>query len=254
MSGALEIVAVDGLAEVTPGARLGELIVAALRDRGGDLTSSDAVVVSQKAVSKAEGRIRDLAEVEPGARARELARRLGKDARLVELILSESRAVIRAERDVLIVETHGGWICANAGIDASNVPGDDRVALLPEDADRSARRIRGEIRAASNCSPAVVIADSFGRPWRVGQSDVAIGGAGLDPLDDWRGRRDRAGRELSATVVAVADEVAAAADLVRRKDSAQPACVIRGLERHVIADDGPGARAMQRPAGEDLFR
>jgi coenzyme F420-0:L-glutamate ligase / coenzyme F420-1:gamma-L-glutamate ligase len=253
MSRGLEILAVDGLAEVGPGARLGELIVEALRGRGEELGSGDIVVVSQKAVSKAEGRVRDLAEVEPGERALELAERLGKDARLVELILGESSDVIRAERDVLIVETRG-WICANAGIDASNVSGSDRVTLLPEDADRSARRIRGEIRGASTASPAVLIADSFGRPWRIGQSDVAIGCAGLVPLDDWRGRNDRQGGELSATVIAIADEVAAAADLARRKDSGQPACVVRGLERHVLAEDGPGARRLQRPATEDLFR
>src|SRR5205085_12392854 len=128
--------------------------------------------------------------------------------RMVQLVLDESRAVIRAEGGVLITETRGGWICANAGIDASNLPGEESVALLPEDADASARRIRAEVSEAAGASPAVVIADGFGRPWRLGQADVAIGCAGLAPVDDWRGRSDAAGRELSATVIAVADELA----------------------------------------------
>ena len=155
---------------------------------------------------------------------------------------------------MLIAETHGGWICANAGIDASNVPGDGAVTLLPLDADASARRIRAEIHEAAGVSPAVLIADSFGRPWRIGQADVAIGCAGLVPLDDWRGRRDHEGRELSATIVAIADQVAAAADLVRDKDAGIPAAVVRGLDRYVSDADGPGAVALQRPAAEDLFR
>jgi coenzyme F420-0:L-glutamate ligase/coenzyme F420-1:gamma-L-glutamate ligase len=212
------------------------------------------VVVSQKVVSKSEGRVRSLSEVEPSRRARQLAARVGKDPRLVELILAESRTVIRAEGDVLIVETRGGWICANGGIDASNVPGEGAVTLLPDDADASARRVRSEIRDAAGVAPGVIVADSFGRPWRLGQTDVAIGCAGLAPLDDWRGRRDRTGRELAATLTAVADQAAAAADLARAKDGGVPACVLRGLERFVTAEDGPGARALRRSEEEDLFR
>ena len=173
----------------------------------------------------------------------------------MELILAESRAVIRAVPGVLITETQDGWICANAGIDASNLPGgEDSVALLPVDGDASARRIRAELREASGHSPAVVVADSFGRPWRLGQADVAIGCAGIAALDDWRGRVDQHGRELSATAIAVADQLAAAADLVRDKDSAVPGAVISGLAHLVTDDDGPGASAQQRPAAEDLFR
>lgn len=254
MSGRVEVIPVEGIPEVARGNRLGELIAGAVALGGHSLAGGDVVVVSQKAVSKAEGRIRDLADVAPGDRAREIAQRLGKDPRLVELILAESRAVIRAERHVLIVETRSGWICANAGIDASNVPGTDSVALLPEDADASARRLRGELREAAGVGPAVVVADSFGRAWRLGQTDIAIGCAGLAPLDDWRERADREGRPLAATVVAVADEVAAAADLARAKDTGLPACVVRGLERFVSADDGPGAGALQRPESDDLFR
>lgn len=238
-----------GLPEVGAGSELGRLVAAAA-----DPGSDEVVVLSQKVVSKAEGRIRRLADVEPGDRALELARDLDKDPRVVQLVLDESRAVVRAEGGVLITETHGGWICANAGIDSSNLPGEETVALLPEDADASARRIRVEIREAAGVAPAVVVADSFGRPWRLGQADVAIGCAGLAPADDWRGRTDAAGRELSATVIAVADELAAAADLVRDKDSSVPGAVVSGYGALVTTDDGPGARALQRPSGEDLFR
>jgi len=161
---------------------------------------------------------------------------------------------VRAEQGVLIVETNSGWICANAGIDASNVVGADAVVLLPADPDASARRIRGGLRKAAGVAPAVVISDSFGRPWRLGQTDVAIGCAGLLPLHDWRGRADRDGRALAATVIAVADQLAAAADLTRDKTSGSPVVRIRGAAQLVSEEDGPGAAALQRPAGEDLFR
>jgi coenzyme F420-0:L-glutamate ligase/coenzyme F420-1:gamma-L-glutamate ligase len=207
-------------------------------------------------VSKAEDRVRDLDRVEPSDRAIELAETVGKDPALVELILAESRRVVRAdaERGILIAETNGGLVCANAGIDSSNVAGERRVALLPVDADSSARRIRAEIRSALGHAPAVVIADSFGRAWRVGQSEVAIGCAGIEPLDDWRGRLDRDGRVLAATAIAVADQIAAAADLARDKTSGTPAVIVRGLGLDPAAADGPGAAALLRPAEEDLFR
>lgn len=242
--GELRVIGVEGLPEVTAGTRLGELIAARAELRDGDV-----VVISQKVVSKAEGMVRRLSEVEPSERAVELGKRLGKEAGLVELILSESREVLRDER-VLITETHHGFVCANAGIDSSNLPEDGTVCLLPADPDASARRIRTEIDSAV----AIVIADSFGRAWRVGQAEVAIGCAGLAPLDDWRGRRDAHGRELAATEIAIADEVAAAADLVRAKDSGVPAAIVRGLERHVTTEDGPGAAALRRSPAEDLFR
>ena len=254
MSHRLEIIPVEGLPEIAAGDSLGELIARRLAGTDAQPADGDIVAVAQKAVSKAEGRVRDLDGVAPGRNARRLAGRLGKDPRLVELILSESRAIVRAERDLLIVETLSGWICANAGIDASNVRGADRVTLLPEDPDASARRIRAELGAAAGVRPAVVVSDSFGRPWRLGQADVAIGCAGLAPLDDWRGRADRDGQELAATVVAVADEAAGAADLARGKDAGVPACLVRGLGRFVSPEDGPGARAIQRPEAEDLFR
>jgi coenzyme F420-0:L-glutamate ligase/coenzyme F420-1:gamma-L-glutamate ligase len=244
MSGELRVLPVEGMPEVREGDKVSELIGERVQLEDGDI-----VVISQKIVSKAEGRVRKLSEVAPSERARELAKKLGKEPGLVELVLSASREVLREER-VLITETHHGFVCANAGIDSSNLPEDGTVCLLPEDPDASARRIRAEIGSRI----AVVIADSFGRAWRLGQSEVAIGCAGLQPLDDWRGRRDASGRELSATVIAIADEVAAAADLVRRKDSNVPGAVVRGLSRYVGAEDGPGAAILRRPPGEDLFR
>jgi coenzyme F420-0:L-glutamate ligase/coenzyme F420-1:gamma-L-glutamate ligase len=249
VSAAIQIRPVPGIPEVGDGDVLGELIAAAAAELG----DGDVVVISQKIVSKAEGRVRELGSVAPGARAIELARELGKDPRVVELVLEESANVVRAEAGVLIVRTLSGLVCANAGIDASNVPGDEKVALLPEDPDASARRIRAELRTAAGSSPAVVIADSFGRPWRLGQADVAIGCAGLAPLDDWRGRPDAEGRELEATAIAVADEVASAADLPRGKDARLPVVLVSGLDRFVSAADGPGAAALRRSEAEDLF-
>ncbi len=248
-SAGLEVRGVEGLPEIAEGMRIGELIVAAAELRDGDV-----LVVSQKIVSKAEGQVRRLSSAIPGAEARRLAAVLGKEPALVELILEQSREVLRAEGSVLIVETRHGFVCANAGIDSSNVPEPDSVCLLPEDPDASARRIRAEVAAAAGATVGVIVADSFGRAWRVGQVEVAIGCAGIAPLDDWRGRRDAGGRELSSTAIAIADEAAAAADLVRDKASGVPAAVVRGLARHVGAKDGPGALALRRPREQDLFR
>jgi coenzyme F420-0:L-glutamate ligase/coenzyme F420-1:gamma-L-glutamate ligase len=245
----LRVVAVEGMPEVSEGMAVGGEIAARL-----ELHEGDVVVVSQKIVSKAEGRVRRLSSAIPGGEARRLAAVLGKDPALVELILEESREVLRAERGVLIVETRHGFVCANAGIDSSNLPEDGTVCLLPEDPDASARRIRAEIRTEAGVSPAVIVADSFGRAWRLGQAEVAIGCAGLAPLDDWRGRADASGRELEGTLIAVADEAAAAADLVRNKASRAPAVLIRGLNHHVTPEYGPGAAALRRPKDEDLFR
>lgn len=248
-TGSVEVVAVEGLPEFGPDLEVGTEIAARAEVRDGDV-----VVVAQKIVSKAEGRVRRLSEVMVSPRARELAAQLDKDPAMVELVLSESREVLRAERGVLIVETVHGLVCANAGIDASNLAEEGTVAMLPADPDGSARRIRAELLAARGVAPAVIVADSFGRAWRLGQAEVAIGCAGIDPLADWRGRADAGGRELSATVIAVADQAAGAADLARDKDSRVPAVVIRGLNRFVTSDDGPGAAPIQRPRAEDLFR
>jgi coenzyme F420-0:L-glutamate ligase/coenzyme F420-1:gamma-L-glutamate ligase len=243
--------AVAGLPEIGAGDPLGAMIAAA----AGELAEGDVVVISQKVVSKAEGQVRRLSSVIPGAEARRLAAVLGKEPALVQLVLEESAAVIRAERTVLIVETRHGFVCANAGIDSSNLAEEDTVLLLPEDPDASARRLRAELAAASGVSRlGVVVSDSFGRAWRLGQAEVAIGCAGLRPLDDWRGREDAGGRQLEVTLIAIADEAAGAADLVRDKASGVPAAVVRGLGAHVGDEDGPGAAALRRPPEEDLFR
>jgi coenzyme F420-0:L-glutamate ligase / coenzyme F420-1:gamma-L-glutamate ligase len=212
------------------------------------------IVVASKAVSKAEGRVLSLASIEPGERALALAAEQDKDPRLVQLVLDESVELLRARRGVLIAETRHGFVCANAGIDASNVPGDDRVVLLPEDPDASARALRAGLETARGVRPGVLLTDSFGRAWRLGQTDVAIGAAGVAVLDDWRGRRDHEGRELAATVLAAGDALAGAADLSRSKDTGEPAVLVRGLERLVLPDDGPGAAALRRPRSDDLFR
>jgi coenzyme F420-0:L-glutamate ligase/coenzyme F420-1:gamma-L-glutamate ligase len=245
---AIEAVALDGLPEIRAGDDLGALIFAACPR----IAHDDVVAVAHKVVSKVEGRVRALESIEPGARALELAPSLAKDPRQVQAVLDESAEVLRAERGVLIARTRHGFVCANAGVDASNAAGDELI-LLPVDPDASARALRARLRELAGVAPAILITDSFGRPWRNGQCDVAIGCAGLAPLDDWRGRRDSVGRELRATWVALADEVAAAADLVRAKDSRQPIVVVSGLGRHVSADDGPGAAALLRPRAEDLF-
>lgn len=246
--------ALDGLPEIAAGTDLGALIAS----RAGAVTDGDVVVVAHKAVSKAEGRVRRLADVEPGERARELAAAHGKDPRHVQVVLDESRELLRAERGVLICVTRHGFVCANAGVDASNAPGGepDTLILLPADPDASARRLRARLRELTGAAPAVVVTDSFGRAWRHGQTDVAIGAAGLAPLEDWRGRADGTGRELHATWIALADQIAGAADLARAKDSRQPVVIVSGLHRHVLppGDDGPGAAALLRPASEDLFR
>ncbi len=245
----VEAIGVEGLPEIEDGARLGELISARA-----EISEGDVLVIAQKAVSKAEGRVIHLSSAIPGAEARRLAAVLGKEPALVQLILDESKEVLRAERNVLIVETHHGFVCANAGIDTSNLPEAGTVCLLPEDPDASARRIRHEVVGGEPPTIAVVIADSFGRAWRLGQAEVAIGCAGLTPLDDWRGREDAHGQKLEATMIAIADEAAAAADLVRSKDSRVPAVIVRGLSRFVTSEDGPGAAALRRPPQEDLFR
>jgi coenzyme F420-0:L-glutamate ligase/coenzyme F420-1:gamma-L-glutamate ligase len=242
------------LPEVRPGDDLAALIAAACP---ADLADGDVLVVASKAVSKAEGCTVELASITPGEEALRLAEAApppGKDPRLVQVVLDEATEVIRAERGVLIVETRHGFVCANAGIDLSNLPGEDIALLLPADPDGSARSLRAGIEAARGVRPAVVITDSFGRAWRVGQVDVAIGAAGLVTVDDWRGRSDAHGRELRATVAAVGDAVAAAADLARSKDASEPVVLMRGLERFVTPDDGRGAAELRRPRPDDLFR
>ena len=237
-----------------PEVRAGDDLAALLIEASDALRDGDVVVVAHKVVSKAEGRVRRLADVVPDKRARALASEHDKDARMVQVVLDETAELVRAERGVLICRTHHGFVCANAGVDASNAPDDETVVLLPRDPDGSARGLRAALRERAGVALAVVITDSFGRAWRHGQTDIAIGCAGLRPLEDWRGRPDARGRELRATWIAVADEAASAADLARAKDSRQPAVVVRGLAAHVTDEDGPGARALVRAPEEDLFR
>ncbi|MCD6726832.1 MAG: coenzyme F420-0:L-glutamate ligase [Solirubrobacteraceae bacterium] len=242
----IEAVALDPLPEVAAGDDLASLLLAAA---GGDVGDGDVLVVAHKVVSKAEGAVVDLDSIEPGERALQLAADQGKDARHIQVVLDQSAEIMRAERGVLICRTHHGFVCANAGVDASNAGRAERLVTLPRDPDASARALRAVLPGR----PAVVISDSFGRAWRHGQVDVAVGVAGLAPLEDWRGRHDAWGRELHATWIAIADQAAGAADLVRGKDSRVPAVRIRGLERFVTADDGPGAQALLRGRDEDLF-
>jgi coenzyme F420-0:L-glutamate ligase / coenzyme F420-1:gamma-L-glutamate ligase len=257
--------ALPGLPEIRAGDDLAGLIVQALHDQqplAAPLHDGQIVVIAHKAVSKAEGAVVELAGVEPGARARELAEEQGKDARAVQVVLDQSAEILRAAGGVLISRTHHGFVCANAGVDASNAAReigtgrdlDEALIVLPRDPDASARALRSRLRELTGASPAVLITDSFGRAWRHGQCDVALGCAGMSPLEDWRGRTDSVGLELRATWIAVADAAAACADLVRAKDSREPVVLIDGLQRFVTAEDGPGAAALVRPLDEDLFR
>jgi coenzyme F420-0:L-glutamate ligase/coenzyme F420-1:gamma-L-glutamate ligase len=248
---ALSITPLAPLPAIRPGDELARLVAEAAP---ADLADGDVLVLAHKVVSKAEGRTRRLDEIEPSERALGLAREHHKDARLVQAVLDESAEVLRAVDGTLICVTHHGLVCANAGVDQSNASAEGELVLLPRDPDRSAAQLRAGIGELLGVRPAVVIADSFGRAWRLGQTDVAIGAAGLVPLDQWIGRPDAFGRELRVTSVAVADCVAAAADLARAKDSLEPVVLVRGLERYVTREDGPGAAALRRPAEQDLFR
>ena len=239
----LRILPVDGLPEIAEGDDLGALIAGRV-----ELDEGDVVVVSQKAVSKAEGRVVRLGDVKASERALELA--ADHDPRQLEVILREAVRVVRTRAPLVIAETRHGFVCASAGVDASNAPEPDTLVLLPVDPDASAERIRRTLRERTGRSVGVIVSDSFGRPWRTGIVDVAIGVAGLRPLEDWRGRVDANGYELRATVVAVADEIAAAAELVRRKTAGVPAAVVRGLD---VAGEGT-ARELVMPRERDMFR
>jgi coenzyme F420-0:L-glutamate ligase/coenzyme F420-1:gamma-L-glutamate ligase len=221
---------------------------------GSDDLEGQIVAIAHKVVSKSEGAVVALADITPTPRARALAAAQDKDPRAIQVVLDQSQEVVRAANGVLICRTHHGFVCANAGVDASNATAQDTLITLPGNPDASARKIRARLRELTGAAPAVLISDSFGRAWRHGQCDVTIGCAGLTPLEDWRGRTDSAGLELRATWLAVADAIAATADLARAKDSSEPVVILSGLERFVTDEDGPGARALLRPAAEDLFR
>jgi coenzyme F420-0:L-glutamate ligase/coenzyme F420-1:gamma-L-glutamate ligase len=245
-----EVIGVEGLEEIRPGDDVGRLIVERASGQGTPLMAGDLLVVGQKIVSKAEGRLVRLDDIAPSPAATAMAAALGRDPRLVEAILRESRRVVRMDRGVLITETHHGWICANAGVDQSNVDR-DCVALLPEDPDRSARRLRERVRELASVEIGVIVADTFGRPWREGLVNVAIGVSGVAALRSYLGERDPAGRELQATILALADELASAAELVMGKLRRIPVAIVRGL---ALAASEEGSKPLRRDPARDLFR
>jgi coenzyme F420-0:L-glutamate ligase/coenzyme F420-1:gamma-L-glutamate ligase len=246
----LEILAIPGLPEIAPGDPLAELLCRAATRDGLGFADGDVLVVAQKIVSKAEGRLVELSAVEPSEFAVSLASGLGKDARQVEVVLRESRRIVRMDGGVMIVETHHGFVCANAGVDSSNVPA-GCVSLLPADPDASARGLRQQILEKTGKQVAVLISDTFGRPWREGLTNVVIGVAGLPPLLDYRGQKDDQGHLLAATVIAAADELAAAAELVMGKTARRPAAIIR---HYLWAAESGQATELIRPREKDLFR
>ena len=247
MSGEVRVIPLLGIPELEEGDDLAALLADAA-DRAGGLEPGDVLVVAQKAVSKVEGRVVHLDGVEPSPRARELAG--DEDARRLEIVLRESTNVLRARPPLVIAETRHGFVCASAGVDASNAKGPDTLVLLPLDPDGSARNLRERIRELGGIEVAVVVSDSFGRAWRRGTTDVALGVAGLMPLLDLKGRRDSMGYELHATEIAVADEIAGAAELVMGKTNGVPGAVVRGVH---VEGDGRGADLLM-PRDRDLFR
>jgi len=250
-SGEIHIVPISFSREVQPGDSLADLIIMALKRTRRSLKQGDILIVKHKIVSKAEGQFVNLDTVKPSARVRAWARRYRLDARAVELAKRESKGVVRQKRGILITETQHGLICANSGIDVSNVDGGQHALLLPNDPDRSAMRLHRKLDKCLRLSIPVIITDSFGRPWREGLTEVAIGVAGMPALHDYRGRRDSMGYRLKASVEAIADELASAAGLACGKLNRTPACIIRGFRYH----PGRGsARDLIRPAAADLFR
>jgi coenzyme F420-0:L-glutamate ligase/coenzyme F420-1:gamma-L-glutamate ligase len=245
-----EVIGVEGLPEIGRGDDLAGFIHETARRQQTPLESRDILVVSQKIVSKTEGRLVRLSEVTPSARAQALALELGRDPKLTEVILSESRRVVRGDKGVLIVETHHGWICANAGVDQSNVDA-DTACLLPEDSDRSARAMRDRLRQLTGHELGIIIADTFGRPWREGLINVAVGVAGLMPLKSYLGELDPAGHVLQATILALADELASAAEPVMGKLDRIPVVIIRGLDWEA---GEVGSQPLIRDPDRDLFR
>jgi coenzyme F420-0:L-glutamate ligase/coenzyme F420-1:gamma-L-glutamate ligase len=249
-SDGIKLFAIPDIPEIRPGDNLPRLISVAARRVKTSFENGDVLVIAQKIVSKAEGRVAQLSKANPSPEAQKLALALKKDPRLIEIILHESRRIVRSEH-VLIVETHHGFVCANAGVDQSNVPGEDAVTLLPLDPDRSAHRLAAAISKLTGKRLAVIISDTFGRPWRLGLTNVAIGASGVPALIDLRGTRDHDGKLLHATILAVADELAAAAGLAMGKDTGTPVVVIRGYHYKPVKDF---AARIIRPPHEDLFR
>jgi len=246
----IEVIPLAGIPEVSKGADLATMILEAVGKGSLVLVDGDVVVVKHKIVSKAEGRVVSLGSVTPGSKARALAKKEGKDPRMVELMLSESVRVVRASHGVIITQTKQGFVCANSGIDQSNV-GKGFVVLLPVDPDRSARALRKELEKRTGRNLAVIVTDTFGRPWRLGQTDVAIGCSGMLPLIRYAGKRDKFGYRLKVTEPSVADEIAGAAELAIGKLKGMPAAIVRGVE--YVRGEG-GVKRMLMPPERDLFR
>jgi coenzyme F420-0:L-glutamate ligase/coenzyme F420-1:gamma-L-glutamate ligase len=246
----IELIGIPGIPEVAEGDDVAALIATALADAGIEVLDGDVFVVAQKIVSKAEGRIVQLDSIEPSPRAQEWAAVFDKDARVVEVVLRESKRIVRMERGVLISETKHGFVCANAGVDTSNVAAGS-VTLLPKDPDAAAREIRSALEKALSVRLAVIVCDTFGRPWREGLVNVALGVSGIAPLRDYRGQKDSHGNALKVTVIAIADELASAAELVMKKSAEVPAVIIRGFSHE--AREGTGLELI-RVAELDLFR
>ena len=246
----IQVIPLVGIPEIQAGDDVAAAILHAVRSSGIEIAAGEIFVIAHKVISKAEGRMVELDSVAPSLQAKSWAEELGKDPRVMELILRETSRVVRKERGVLIVETHHGFVCANAGVDISNCPPDTAV-LLPLDPDDSARRIKKSLDEALGVAVGVIISDTFGRPWREGLTNVAVGTAGISPLKDYRGHADAFGRTLQASIMARADELASAAELVMGKSDGIPVAIIRGH------DSGPAngtARDLIRPAERDLFR
>ena len=249
----IEIIGIAGIPEVQPNDPLGTIIAEAAAAQGTPLGPGDILVVTQKVVSKSEGRLVKLSTVNPSDFAVSFGAGSGRDPRLIELILQESRAIVRMDPDrgVIISETHHGFVCANAGIDQSNIPGHEVVCLLPADPDGSAGRIMAEVQSATGVSVPVIISDTFGRAWRDGHVNFAVGIAGMDPMMDYRGMPDAQGREMHVTTIAIADELAAAAELVQLKAIGVPVSVVRGYPYRAA---GVGSDALVRDRTRDMFR
>ncbi|MCG8346797.1 MAG: coenzyme F420-0:L-glutamate ligase [Chloroflexales bacterium] len=251
MQGELRIIPVRGIGEIRPGDDLATLILAALTRADIQLENDDILVVTQKIVSKAEGRIAKLDDVEPSAFAQTIADQGRKDAHHQEVVLRESRRIVKMDKGVLITETHHGLICANAGVDESNVAGGRIVTLLPADPDRSAAQLRAALHAQTSVEAAVIISDTFGRPWREGQVNIAIGVAGIDPLTDYDGIDDPYGYRMQASIIAIGDELASAAELVMGKIDNVPVAIVRGFDYTPV--ESSAQRLIRNPA-MDLFR
>jgi coenzyme F420-0:L-glutamate ligase/coenzyme F420-1:gamma-L-glutamate ligase len=245
-----EVIGIEGLPEIHVGDDLGRLIADTATAQGTPLAAGDLLVVSQKIVSKTEGRVLRLGDITPSVESQAVAEEIGRDPRLVEVILRESRRVVRKDKGVLIVETHHGLVCANAGVDQSNVDA-DTACLLPEDSDRSARGLRDRLGALTGHRLGIIIADTFGRPWREGLTNVAIGVAGLEPLKSYLGEKDPAGHVLQATILALADELSSAAEPIMGKLDRIPVVIIRGLN---WPRGESGSRSLLRDPSRDLFR